>query len=295
MKENKSAENVLGTLGAVFWTIQILPQIWKSHRTKSTRGLSASLMFLWAFAALFLGTYIVVQRLSIPLQVQPQIFGVLGAMSWCQCLYYEHGYSKAKAISILVGFCVIFAGFEAGSVYALWAGEDNGTEAPVLFYGYTSSVLLAVALLPQYWEIYRLKEVVGISLSFMAIDILGGVFSFLSLFFRPKLDIAAFVSYALVVILDGVVVVLAWILNPIAKKRRAREAAEAEQGVVGESGPSPAVDMTNLEKRRPNATPPLDLSRAESGGRVGGAIGAFDTEEVMREEQRLAAQRSHQQ
>ena len=78
------------------------------------------LLSLWAFAALFLGTYIVVQRLSIPLQVQPQIFGVLGAMSWCQCLYYEHGYSKRKAISILVGFCVIFAGFEAGSVYALW-------------------------------------------------------------------------------------------------------------------------------------------------------------------------------
>ena len=44
MKENKSAENALGTLGAVFWTIQILPQIWKSYRTKSTRGLSASLM-----------------------------------------------------------------------------------------------------------------------------------------------------------------------------------------------------------------------------------------------------------
>jgi hypothetical protein len=47
---------------------------------------------------------------------------------------------------------------------------------------------------PQYWEIYQLKEVVGISLTFMAVDMLGGVFSFLSLFFRPKLDIVAFVS-----------------------------------------------------------------------------------------------------
>jgi hypothetical protein len=47
---------------------------------------------------------------------------------------------------------------------------------------------------PQYWEIYRLKEVIGISLVFMAVDIGGGLFSFLSLFFRAKLDYAAFVS-----------------------------------------------------------------------------------------------------
>lgn len=30
----------------------------------------------------------------------------------------------------------------------------------------------------------------------MVVDILGGVFSFLSLFFREDLDIAAFVSYS---------------------------------------------------------------------------------------------------
>ena len=79
-------------------------------------------------------------------------------------------------------------------MYALWAGQAHGTDAPLLFYGYASAVLLAVALLPQYWYIYKLKEVIGISLVFMAVDILGGVFSFLSLFFRPNLDVAAFVS-----------------------------------------------------------------------------------------------------
>lgn len=47
---------------------------------------------------------------------------------------------------------------------------------------------------PQYWEIYKLKEVVGVSLLFMAVDIAGGVFSLLSLFFREDLDIAALVS-----------------------------------------------------------------------------------------------------
>lgn len=46
---------------------------------------------------------------------------------------------------------------------------------------------------PQYWEIYKLRQVIGISLFFLSVDILGGVFSFLSLFFRSDLDIAAFV------------------------------------------------------------------------------------------------------
>lgn len=49
---------------------------------------------------------------------------------------------------------------------------------------------------PQYWEIYKLRQVIGISLFFLSVDILGGVFSFLSLFFREDLDIAAFVGLA---------------------------------------------------------------------------------------------------
>jgi hypothetical protein len=114
---------------------------------------------------------------------------------------------------------------------------------------------------PQYWEIYKLKEVVGISLVFMAVDIGGGVFSFLSLFFRPKLDYAAFVSinldvrqiwlisqvsYALVVLLDGIVVILAFILNPIAKRRRAREAAETGHVVDDPETNGAAGEMTGV-------------------------------------------------
>ncbi|WVQ78102.1 hypothetical protein IAT38_000183 [Cryptococcus sp. DSM 104549] len=242
MKENYAVENALGTIGAVLWMVQILPQIVKSHREKSTAGLSGSLMFIWAVASIFLGSYIVAQKLSIPLQIQPQVFGVLGAVSWCQCLHYSQGFSKRKAILVFLAYCVVFAGFETGSVYALWAGQRRGVEWPFQLYGYISAVLLAVALLPQYWEIYKYKEVIGISLVFMAVDILGGIFSFLSLFFRTELDVAAFVSYALVVVLDGVVVILSFILNPIAKRRRAREAAEKQDAELG-SAPSEAPTL----------------------------------------------------
>ncbi|KAK8869821.1 hypothetical protein IAR55_000389 [Kwoniella newhampshirensis] len=250
MKENYAAENVLGTIGAVLWMIQILPQIIKSYRDKSTKGLSGSLMFIWALASLFLGSYIVVQRLSIPLQIQPQAFGVLGAISWCQCLYYSGRSSKWQTVAVFITFCVVFAGFATGSVYALWAGQDRGVMWPIQMYGYISAVLLAVALLPQYWEIYKMREVVGISMLFMIVDILGGVFSFSSLFVRADLDVAAFVSYALVVVLDSVVIILAMILNPIAKRRRARESQalnEAEQGERPLSE-TPITDQQSLDQ-----------------------------------------------
>ncbi len=60
---------------------------------------------------------------------------------------------------------------------------------------------------PQYIEIYRLHEVIGISLVFMAIDILGGVFSFMSLFFRDSLNIAGLVRYSLFPFRDSFILV----------------------------------------------------------------------------------------
>ena len=53
---------------------------------------------------------------------------------------------------------------------------------------------------PQYYEIYKYREVIGISIPFMVIDLLGGVFSDLSLVFKPKFDVIAGVAYSLVVV-----------------------------------------------------------------------------------------------
>jgi hypothetical protein len=53
---------------------------------------------------------------------------------------------------------------------------------------------------PQYYEIHKYRAVLGISLTFMAIDLLGGVFSLLSLVFKRQFDILAAVAYSLVVV-----------------------------------------------------------------------------------------------
>ncbi|EED80584.1 predicted protein, partial [Postia placenta Mad-698-R] len=192
--------------GTICWTIQLIPQIWKSWREKSTDGLSEHLVFFWGAAGFFMGIYAIVQDLNIPLIVQPQLFSALCFLSWTQCQYYGHRRSKLTCIG-LYAICLGFlGGLQAGMIYAIRPSYRKGNDAGVEFIGICSTVIISVALLPQYYEIYKHREVVGISVLFMTIDMLGGV------------------SYSLVAVMDGAVILLALILNPLAKRRRKREA-----------------------------------------------------------------------
>jgi hypothetical protein len=94
-----------------------------------------ALRLLWAIAAVFLGVYNVSQNINIPLIVQPQLFGLLGAISWSQvrwpicvaasgvdfqalqCLYYSYKRSPRVCAFMLAVYCAIGAGFEAGMVF----------------------------------------------------------------------------------------------------------------------------------------------------------------------------------
>lgn len=76
-----------------------------------------------------------------------------------------------------VGVMLLVGGFEAAMVFAVRPAYDAGTEAGlrgVQFLGIFSATLISLALLPQYVEIYRHREVVGISILFMVVDMLGG-------------------------------------------------------------------------------------------------------------------------
>ncbi|KAI0642121.1 PQ loop repeat-domain-containing protein [Trametes meyenii] len=227
MPANAAAENALGTIGTVCWTVQILPQIWKSWRTKSTEGLSEWLVLLWGFSGVPLGVYAITQNLNIPLILQPQFFATLSYISWAQCQHYGRKRSKLTSLIMFIVAVVFSAGLEVGMVYAIKPAYHHGNMHAVQFFGILSSVLIALALIPQYWEIYIRKEVVGLSVLFILVDMLGGVFSDLSLAFKEEFDVVAGVTYSLVVVMDGVILIAALILNPMAKRRRKRLAAEA--------------------------------------------------------------------
>ncbi|EGN91977.1 hypothetical protein SERLA73DRAFT_191748 [Serpula lacrymans var. lacrymans S7.3] len=249
------AENVFGTLGTVCWTIQLIPQIWKTYRSKSAEGLSPLFVFLWAVSGPFLGVYVIVQNLNIPLILQPQLFSALSLVSWCQCLYYNRKCSRTVCIMLFVAVAAIMAGFQTGMVFAVRSVYHDGTgnDAALRFFGIFSAVIIALALLPQYYEIYKHREVIGISTMFMAIDLLGGVFSDLSLVFKSNFDVIAGVTYSVVIVMDGLVIISALILNPRAHRRRMYESTIASESATNST---PAmIETASGASRYTGATP----------------------------------------
>jgi hypothetical protein len=117
------AANVLGTIGAVCWSIQVdyslhpsllqqafsfqlprqittspeltltplklIPQIIINYRRHNTVGLQRSMMLLWACAGVPLGAYNISENFNIALQIQPQILTVLSLITWIQCYHYD--------------------------------------------------------------------------------------------------------------------------------------------------------------------------------------------------------------
>lgn len=151
----------------------------------------------------------------------------------------------------------ILGGFEAGMVFALKSGNrDSAADQRALrMFGILSSIIISSALFPQYYEIWKHGEVIGISVTFMAVDLLGGVFSDLSLIFKADFDIVAAITYTLVVVLDAIVIILAVILNPRANRRRKRAAQLAAAGVdnpVTETADAGTSRMPLTEKDRPH-------------------------------------------
>jgi uncharacterized protein with PQ loop repeat len=115
-------ENVFGMLGIVFWSFQLLPQAIDNYRAKSTEGLSYSMFFIWTLCALGFGSYGVVEELSIPLIIQPQIFGFLSMFCFLQCLYYgqrtKGWWSLWRTVGAGVVAVVLMVGVQFGAVYA---------------------------------------------------------------------------------------------------------------------------------------------------------------------------------
>ncbi|KAF8347757.1 hypothetical protein F5887DRAFT_881164 [Amanita rubescens] len=224
MPENRIAENVFGTLGTTCWTIQLIPQIVKSWRQGSTQGLSHWLVLIWGVSQACLGSYAITENLNIPLILQPQLFSFFSLVSWGQCMYYGKGHSGFMAISLALAAMTFTGVCQVGLVYAIKPSYEKGETRGTLVVGILSSVFIAVALIPQYWEIYKRREVIGISLLFMFVDMAGGVFSDISLIFKQNFNVVAAMTYTLVVVMDAIILLAALLLNPRAARRRKAEA-----------------------------------------------------------------------
>jgi len=210
MTSSTIAANTLGTLGAICWSIQLLPQILQNYRRKDTTGLQPTMMLLWASAGIPLGIYNIVRSFPVALQIQPQILTLLSLVTWAQTQYYppardEKPRSIAWCACVLGAVCAVAGGVEVGIVFALREATKGRTEGqveyywPVVLMGVLSAVLLCAGVGRHYVDIWRERTVRGISFLFCFIDALGDLTSLLSVVFWWKagrrLDVLGLVVY----------------------------------------------------------------------------------------------------
>ncbi|PWN50310.1 hypothetical protein IE53DRAFT_293764, partial [Violaceomyces palustris] len=220
MPENKILENVFGTIGTILWSVQLVPQIIKSHRSKDTSGLSTWLLLIWLSGSIPQGTYLVVENINIPLIVQPQLFSFFCLISLSQCWQYSHGKSKTFCFSSVLLLLFLLGGLELGLYYLCKLGESRGNSSGTKVMGILGAILIVLGLVPQYYEIWKYKEVKGISFIFLAVDCSGAIFSTLSLVFKERFDGIAAANYIGILVLEIGIFLIALIINPKAERRR---------------------------------------------------------------------------
>lgn len=221
-----AAANTLGTLGAVCWSIQLIPQIILNYtRPSHTSGLQPSMMLLWASAGVPLGVYNIVSGFNVALRIQPQILTVLSLITWSQCCYYgddddgdgemiavsREKWSLRKCLAWFVAICLAMGAVEAALILGLLKRQgrtlnDFGSQVstrpwPVILMAVLAAILLAAGVLRHYWDIYTHRTVRGISFVFVGIDAAGDLFSLVSIFFQQTLDVLGMAIYGTELIL----------------------------------------------------------------------------------------------
>ncbi|KAL8905111.1 MAG: hypothetical protein Q9171_006807 [Xanthocarpia ochracea] len=196
--------NVLGTIGTVFWCIQLIPQIWYNWKQKKTDGLPGLMMFTWAVSAVPFGVYAIVQEAEIQYPYSSPAPGLLssgfdelGPGPDIQSVHTHPahpGYRQLLTTSSAPG--------ESGQHLHLPQGSgpySRGVEWPMTLVGIISAVLLAGGLIPPYFEIAKRNgRVVGINFIFLSIDWLGAFFSLMALVAQRTFDVLGGVQYIVV-------------------------------------------------------------------------------------------------
>lgn len=160
--------NVLATIGTVCWCVQMIPQMIVNYKKKNTEGLPESMILLWCLCAPFFAVFVVSEDLSIPIMIQPHLFGFFCWIVYMQVMFYP---PVSRSIIIEVGFVIPLR-----KVY------QNGTTWPSLVFGILASIILALGLVPPYFELAKRQgRVVGINFIFLLTDFSGAVFSLASL------------------------------------------------------------------------------------------------------------------
>jgi len=263
---NAVAENVLGTIGTVLWCIQLVPQIIRNFCVKNCEGVPSVMMFLWALSGIPFSIYFFGTDGSIPLRIQPQLFTLCCVATWIQTLYYPPVQYGLKKVIIYAGsFIIIAAGVEAGFILWLRPIYRDGKEWPMLIIGIIATILIALGLIPPYFELAKHRgRVIGINFVFIAMDSLGALLSLLSIVVGT-MDILSIVLYAVVIALElGIFLShIIWYIRFGKKEKAMENNQEWDHEQLAETEYESSQDPSQEEEYEEEHAPEGDVEKEE--------------------------------
>jgi hypothetical protein len=208
------------------------------------------MMFLWAFCGVPFSIYFISTRANMAVQVQPELFFCFCTIAWVQTLYYPPVQLPRKKIIIYVTTFVLFAaGSQAGFIAWLRPLHDRGIKWPTLIFGIIASVLLALGLVPPYFELAKRKgRVVGIHFLFLFVDMCGAFFSMLSVIVG-NMDVMGIILYCICVAME-VGIFLSHFIWLCRFRWFGNDEEDEEEAIEIE----PASKLTDTEKRADDIT-----------------------------------------
>ncbi|KAJ1902168.1 hypothetical protein LPJ66_000257 [Kickxella alabastrina] len=176
---------------------------WQNYRRKSTLGVSATMLYFWYFGSMLYGAFAVAKDLYIGLIIQPQLLSFFALINILQIYWYRYKFSKIKVALICAFLCAAYAGLHVGMWKATEKAIDRGQEGAVTFLGVLPAIVIAIGFFPEFYECFK-EQSVEMSNFFIMLDMMGGIFSTISLAFDYTFDYIASITYLIVILLDFV-------------------------------------------------------------------------------------------
>ena len=218
----RALKETFGSIGLFLFCVTLLPQIYKNWRRKSTEGVSESFILALFTSTVCYAVYVIVQRLAIPVLLDPECYIAASLVIWTQFFYYKRNWSVIACIGQLLVSVAICAGLQAGLIFLLQLSRDHGYVFPIYLTGILQPVIDIFSFIPQYRDLLRRgQDPDGLSMGTMWLMIVASMAYIVSLEMHNNMDWVACVGYLVLIVGFAGLIAVCWFLRR--KKRKEEE------------------------------------------------------------------------
>jgi uncharacterized protein with PQ loop repeat len=185
---NPLIKDIFGYASLVFVAIELLPHLYRNYRRKSCDGLSSVMMILGCTGCMLSSVYNIVQGLALSVTLQTDAWLLFALICWMQYYHYSRRWKVTRSLAIFAGIIVTVAVLQALFIFSLMHIMEHQVTWATTAIGIIPSVLYVIGFIPQWLNFWRMRCGYGISVAYVAMDIIGSILPVISLAFHDEFN-----------------------------------------------------------------------------------------------------------